>query len=326
MRVLWPHNFNPAILNSGVFMYHAERALVDFGVRPKLLQLGNLRSPGGMLKARALVRESARGFDIVHSQYGSASALVSASVKGPELAVSIRGSDWNIAYQRNPLWRLHARSAVAMTRLALPRYDRAFVVSNRMGREVHARFPTLGLSVLPSPIDTELFFARDRAESCRRLGLDPHAKYVLFTSISRTNPLKRIDLAEAAVEVARESDSRVRILVGNGYPNQQMPQVVSCADAIICTSTSEGWPNSVKEALACNVPFVATDVGDLAEIAEVDPRCRIAQPDPQSLAEALLDVLSQPRGTDLDKHIQSMTMEKFAIRLISDYETMLRST
>ena len=75
MRVLWTHNFDPAMPNSQVYMNIAAGGLRALGVDLHLEFLGNLRSFGNLRQARRHVRDLAAGFDVVHAQYGSACAL-----------------------------------------------------------------------------------------------------------------------------------------------------------------------------------------------------------------------------------------------------------
>ena len=79
----------------------------------------------------------------------------------------------------------------------------------------------------------------------------------------------------------------------------------------------------MKEALACNVPFVATDVSDLRKIAQKDPTCQVVDDSADDLARALVDVLESPPPADLPRHLESMTMEAHAQILVASYEVAL---
>ena len=59
---------------------------------------------------------------------------------------------------------------------------------------------------------------------------------------------------------------------------------------VLC-SESEGSPTSVKEALACNIPVVSTNVGDVADIMDGIEGCEICEAVPESLAAGLRRVL-----------------------------------
>lgn len=61
---------------------------------------------------------------------------------------------------------------------------------------------------------------------------------------------------------------------------------------VLCTSTHEGWLNSIKEALACNVPVVLTDVSDLHLITDNEKDCRIYPPDAEIIVDNICDVLN----------------------------------
>ena len=79
MRVLWTHNFDPAIPNSQVYINIAAGGLRSLGVDLHLEFLGNMRSIRNLQRARQRVRALALGFDVIHAQYGSACALATAA-------------------------------------------------------------------------------------------------------------------------------------------------------------------------------------------------------------------------------------------------------
>ena len=57
---------------------------------------------------------------------------------------------------------------------------------------------------------------------------------------------------------------------------------MNAADCLLLTSVSEGSPNVIKEAMACNCPIVTTDVGDVRERLEGLDGCYIVE-DPMDI-------------------------------------------
>jgi glycosyltransferase involved in cell wall biosynthesis len=82
-------------------------------------------------------------------------------------------------------------------------------------------------------------------------------------------------------------------LVSLGIPFELMPSCLSAADCLAIASLKEGSPNVVKEALACNLPIVSTDVGDVAErLKDVYPS-RIVRRDVTEFGKAIAEILSK---------------------------------
>ena len=66
-----------------------------------------------------------------------------------------------------------------------------------------------------------------------------------------------------------------------------------CFDVFINLSTNEGVPVSIMEALSCDIPIVATNVGGNSEIVTEENGCLVsANPQPKEVADAILTVLS----------------------------------
>ena len=322
MRVLWTHNFNPAKMNVGCFMYTALRGLQDIGVDVQLEYLGNLRSPFQIKSACKRICALSRKFDVVHAQYGSACAWVTSTIRDKPLCLTLRGSDFNIANNIGITMGLHNHLSSTFTKLALDKFSAVIAVSNKMANELTSLGLNRKLFVMASPINLNLWSPK----TCEnRVNNFSRIKNVLFTSMSINDRNKRISLCKQTIKIANNQMGCVQLKIASGISHKNMPDFVAACDAVLCTSISEGWPNSVKEALACNVPFVSTDVSDLAEIVSREPSCRVCKPDPELLAKALCEVLQAPRPLDLRRHVEHMDLKLSSERLMRIYESLVRN-
>lgn len=305
-------------------MYLAAAALKGQGVEPELLYLGNLRRPLDWMQAIRLVRNRAVDYDIIHSQFGSAAAAVTAFAPDARRVVSLRGSDWTPTVGGGLARSAHAAAASTMSRASLGRYDLAVCVSQRIARSVLISRPSTKVMVLPDPIDTALFHPVDRALARRQADVEDHGgPLVLFTALDRKIPNKRVELALAGVNWARREVPEIELLIATGRRFDEMPAVVASCDVALCTSIDEGWPNAIKEALACNIPFVATDVSDLATLAAREPTCVVVPPTPEAIGRALVRAIRGGPPENLPRLLDDMTMEAFGKALLAAYQGLL---
>jgi glycosyltransferase involved in cell wall biosynthesis len=149
-----------------------------------------------------------------------------------------------------------------------------------------------------------------KAECRIALGLAQEAPLVLFAGIRR--PEKRFDLVEAAVARLRATRPDVQLVVAEREPHERMPLYMNACDVLILASEAEGSPMVIKEAMACNLPIVSVDVGDVAEIIPFSGTfrgttpggtspiggCFLAERNPASLAAFLGEALDFGRRTD----------------------------
>jgi glycosyltransferase involved in cell wall biosynthesis len=216
-------------------------------------------------------------YDVVHAHYGLSGVPALLRWRTP-LVVTLHGSDVLVG-------RVQPLISKAVAAFA----DAVIAVSP----EICAKIPG---EVIPCGVDVELFKPRDRAAARARLGLGQRAKLVLFP-FDPARRVKRVHLAQQAVE--RLGDG-VELLIVSGIENAEMPWYYSAADAMILCSESEGSPTSIKEALACNLPIVSTDVGDVREITSGIDGCEIVEADADALARGLERVLGGRPSTPFD--------------------------
>jgi glycosyltransferase involved in cell wall biosynthesis len=325
MRVLWTHNFDPSKPNSQVFMNIAASGLRARGIDLHCEYLGNLRSVRNLAAARRRLQRLGRDFDVVHAQYGSACGFATIAIDGVPKVLSVRGNDWNVHDEAFGFHYFHTRLARWMTRRSISHYDVLLTVSRRVAVDVQAFARDARIVAMPSPIDLGRFAPRDRKEARAMLGFpnSDSERWVLFNALSLNDPIKRFPLAKKAFELANARCGNLRLRVATDLPHEVLPLFTAACDVILCTSETEGWPNCIKEALACNIPFVSTDVSDLRDIARVEPSCRVCPDDPAVLAQNLCEVLALTGTADLRKHVVPMSLDTTSDRLIGIYESLL---
>ena len=71
-----------------------------------------------------------------------------------------------------------------------------------------------------------------------------------------------------------------------------IPYYLNASDLLLLCSDSEGSPTMVKEALACNVPVVSVNVGDVKERLDGVKGSVLAEKDPSALARAIIGVIN----------------------------------
>jgi glycosyltransferase involved in cell wall biosynthesis len=179
--------------------------------------------------------------DVVHAHFGL-TAWPAMAVPARVRALTVHGTD--IA---------HPRTRIA-TLAALPRVDLLAAPSESLLGGLPRRAAARA-QLLPCGVDVERFRPLPRREARERLGLDVDRPYLLFPA-DPERPEKRHDLAAA---LARASG--VELLTLGGVDPELVPLWVNAASAVLVPSDREGFGLAALEALACDVPVLATPVG-----------------------------------------------------------------
>ncbi len=205
--------------------------------------------------------------DLIHAHYGL-SGLVSCFHRLVPVVITFHGSDANIFWVR-------ILSTIASH---LSSYN--IFVSNKIKNKINKKKRS---DVIPCGIDMDVFRPLDKLTSRLNLGMSKDNKYILFASRFE-NKVKNYNLAKKG---HKQSGITSEIIELKNRNRREVNLLLNAVDLLLLTSSSEGSPQIIKEAMACNCPIVTTDVGDIKDIIRETEGCYISSFEPYDVAEKI---------------------------------------
>lgn len=334
MKILAVTNMYPSIEDpdSGVFVEQQIAGLRAIGIEVEIV-LVDRRSKGPFVYYQGFqraVRHSLEAFepDIVHCMYGGVMADRLVHMDGlPPVIVTFQGTDLMGERASWFLRRMLTRHGVVCSIRAAIRSAAIIVVGSKM---VHylpesVRSKT---NIIPCGIDLTRFRPLPLGECMQRLCWRRDCFHVTF-AFGTDDPVKRLWLAQAVVEAVNKLGFPTELHILKDVCNEEVLYWLNASNALLLTSAQEGSPTIVKEALACGLPIVSVDVGDVAEQTAWFPDCRIVGHDVLELTNGLVSILQnadQPfsrHEPDHFDHLERFSHLKIAKRLGSLYTRVL---
>lgn len=284
------------------------RVLEERGVRCTVVEVPRPASGRGPKEFarfhRRVLREAMFGnYDLVHANYGLVGPFALAQPIRP-VVLSIWGSE--VMGYSERLDRL--------TRFAARHSDAVIAPSEAVSRELDVPH-----TVIPFGVDTDLFRPMNRDEARGYLGWDSDERIVLFPY----DPGRAVKNYALAKRVIERLSVNVELRTVSGLAYEEMPYVMNASDALLITSERESGPMVAKEAVACNLPVVSTDVGFVRDVLEGVSNCYIERSD-ETLTRALDSVLESGQRADGRAVIDELGLDTMADRLLTLYTTLLR--
>jgi glycosyltransferase involved in cell wall biosynthesis len=324
---MWPVEADPAGPAGspgpryGIFVKRQVDSLIEAGVRCDVLLVRGFESRLAYVIAAFFLLVSGltrRRYRLVHVHAGETAFAARFYLTAPVI-VTYYGDDLLGTPRADGSIPLHMRLRRAVQRAHARLATRTITQSREMERVLPASVQRRNL-VIPSGVDPDLFRPIDRHAARQRLGWQPDERVALFAA-DPGNPRKRHWLAQAACEWAGEHVERVRLQVAADVAPDDIPLLMSAADCLVLTSSIEGSPNVVKEAILCNLPVATTRVGDVEEVlAGVEPSW-FCDANSGAIGAALVECLREPRrsnGREASAWLSSETIARSHLDLYEE--------
>jgi glycosyltransferase involved in cell wall biosynthesis len=318
MTAMYPVPENPAF---GSFVRTQAESLRRAGVTVEVLVLqGRFRKliyPRGMFQLRQ--RLEGGGFDLVHAHY-SYVGMVARTQGDLPVVVTYHGDDLLGTVDERGHTTATSRLIAAAGRKLAQYVDACIVQTQQMSDTI----PKGNVFVIPHEVDFETFKPSDLQHARAMLGLANHKKYLLFAANPKI-PVKHFPLAQAVAKELNRCDPTVELLVVYKETQERLALYMSACDVLVFPSYQEGSPNIVKQAMACNLPIVATDVGDVRQVIGDCRGCYVCSPRIDEFAARISQILLTCNRTDGREHVHHLDASTVSRRVIAVYENVMRN-
>lgn len=237
--------------------------------------------------------------DVIHAHYGYC-GLMSVVQRNIPVVITFHGCDINLPFNR------------ILSFIASKLSCRSIYVNHQMASLNKQSNPI----IIPCGIDLNTFYPREQLSSRKEMNLSMEKKYVLFSS-SFNNKVKNYRLAKEAISILDFKD--VELLELDGYSRKEVSTLLNSVDVALLTSKREGSPQFIKEALACNTPIVAVNVGDVKDRIDNIEGNFLSSMNSYSIANNIAKALAFPNRTNGNKTVRDLDNRIIAEKILNIY-------
>ena len=303
-----PRQIVVSLMDEGVFGTDLRDAGVELhclGMKPGIRDL-----PGAIIRLTRLMRKFKPDAIMSWLYHSDFIATIAATLSG----CGTRRLAWNIRCAEMDLKQYGRSTRIVLALLAKMSGAPAVVAANSYtGQQHHIKcgYNPKKWAYLPNGFDTDEWHPDPDAKNrlCAELDIDP-AKH-LVGMVARKDLAKDHVTVLEAIRLVRNNGHNVHLaLVGQNTEElaiadelvphvsalglrRDVAQLVPAFDiAVLASSFGEGFPNVIGEAMACGVPAIGNDVGDVTNVIG-DTGKIVPQRSPDKLAKAIEELITE---------------------------------
>jgi len=304
----------------GTFVEEQVESLRSAGIEVDVLCINGNDGIKGYLAAIQEMHNMMRTkpYDVVHAHYGLSGAIARMQTYSP-VVVTFHGSDLLGEVGSKYQYTLIGAFKMLISRLAGLVATRCIVVADLLKPKL---WPQLTVTI-PMGVDLSIFRPINAHYAREKLGLTHDKQRVLFVA-NPSNPTKRFDIVQAAVDLLREIKPDIELLPVYNVPHEIVPLYMNACDVLALTSMHEASPCVIKEALACNLPIVSVDVGDIVKRIYGVSGCYLCERTPEDISTKLNQALIGGRSTNGRDKVQHLSLQNIAQEVITVYQDLIK--
>ena len=261
----------------------------------------------GYLKNHKLLKEKIKdnSFDLIHAN-NSVIGLLCVMQKSLPVVITFHGSDINLPKLNfiSSLTSLFAKQLI--------------FVSEKLKKRIYLKRNSKSF-VIPCGVDLDTFnFNKTETKVCKK---------ILFASSFDVY----VKNAELAIKAVSKVNYEIELIELKNKTRSEVNALLNYVDMVLVTSLSEGSPQIIKEAMACNCPIVSTNVGDVKEVIGDTEGCYICSFEPEDVAEKIKLALAFAKTKGRTKGRQriielGLDNKTIARKIVEVYKKTLKDT
>jgi glycosyltransferase involved in cell wall biosynthesis len=292
------------------------------GIEIELLDIKGNESLLNYLKAIKRIKDiiSKKRIDLIHAHYGlCAIPIILSKVKIPTL-LSLMGSDLLGSADKEGNLTFRGKIDRYISKYALKRVDYIIVKSQEMKNHIRKNDNVI---VIPNGINFNTFKPENQEIVRKRMKIHRDDFVALFLG-SPEEHRKNYLLANQAIKVYHEQyKHQIKLINPFGIKQEKVVDFMNSSDVLIMTSFWEGSPNVIKEAMACNLPIISVDVGDVKEIISNTFNCYLVEYSAGEIAKHLNYIFENRQRSNGRTRIEHLRDDIVASRIIDLYNEVL---
>jgi len=248
--------------------------------------------------------------DILHAHYGLIGLVCLFTFTKIPLVLSVMGDDAYGSFNNAGKRIKSSYFEMFLTQIVLLFANQIIVKSKNLYDFVFYKKKT---SIIPNGVDFNLFY--------------PYNKSIIQNRIlwlaNPDDPRKNYNLIKDALTIL--DDKNLEFI--NPYPilPDNFPKYLNNCFVFVLTSYNEGSPNVIKEAMACNISIVSTDVGDVRKVIGNTEGCYITSFEPEDVVSKIKKALAFGKRTTGRQRLIELGLDSQSVakKIIGIYKKVL---